>query len=143
MRNRAKCKQCQDVIESFHADDLVFCRCKEIAISGGFDYYWCRAKDYKNFLRVDDEDNEIPVKYVDRATVNEEKVADQVADASKVIDLPVDNHNMVDHLGEITDMIRIIEELPNHAKQAPCTQYDFLGLLYVMQSWMKNKNNPS
>ena len=37
MRNRAKCKLCSSVIESYHRYDEVSCKCGEINISGGND----------------------------------------------------------------------------------------------------------
>lgn len=59
MRNRAKCKLCGDILESFHEFDYQTCKCNEISISGGLIRYECAAKDFSNFLRVDDEGNEI------------------------------------------------------------------------------------
>ena len=66
MKNRAKCKLCGDVIESFHSYDYVACRCGEIAVDGGMDNFRCIANDFGNFLRVDDEGNEIVVKVVEK-----------------------------------------------------------------------------
>ena len=37
-RNRAKCKKCQDVIESKHRHDFVTCKCGSISLDGGRDY---------------------------------------------------------------------------------------------------------
>lgn len=62
MRNRAKCKLCKDIIESFYLGDYVTCNCGEISVSGGFYKFESAAKDYANFLRVDDDGNEIMVK---------------------------------------------------------------------------------
>jgi hypothetical protein len=50
------------VIESLHATDYVKCRCDAIAIDGGPDNYLCYAKDWANFLRVDENGNEIKIK---------------------------------------------------------------------------------
>jgi hypothetical protein len=36
--NRARCKKCGTVIESMHVHDFVRCRCKLIAVDGGYDY---------------------------------------------------------------------------------------------------------
>ena len=65
MRNRAKCKLCNSIIESLHRYDYVKCACGEIAISGGLYELETSAKDYANFLRVDDAGREIPVEYKD------------------------------------------------------------------------------
>jgi hypothetical protein len=64
MKNKAKCKLCSSIIESFHPGDTVTCKCGEIVVFGG-DAMHCRANDYANFLRIDDNGNEIVVKYVE------------------------------------------------------------------------------
>ncbi len=56
MKNRAKCKKCHSVLESFHEFDYITCKCGEIAISGGNQKLECYANDWSNFLRVDDND---------------------------------------------------------------------------------------
>ncbi len=65
MKNRAKCKKCHSIIESFHRFDYVKCSCESIAISGGLDTYEVFADDFSNILRIDDEENESVVKVVD------------------------------------------------------------------------------
>ena len=74
MKNRAKCRLCGDILESFHETDYVKCSCEEISIYGGRQSYKAAAKDFKNFLRIDDEGNEIEVKWIDKeeALENEE-----------------------------------------------------------------------
>ncbi len=62
MRNRAKCKNCGDVIESKYRHDFVSCSCFRneegstgIAIDGGTDYFrWIGNMD--NFVWIDDEE---------------------------------------------------------------------------------------
>lgn len=73
MRNRAKCKLCGDTIESYANDDTIECSCGEITISGGNNKLITWAKDYANFLRIDDLDNEIEVKFVDKELIKEPK----------------------------------------------------------------------
>jgi hypothetical protein len=36
--NRAQCKSCNEVIESFHRHDFKFCKCKTIFVDGGKSY---------------------------------------------------------------------------------------------------------
>jgi hypothetical protein len=62
MRNRAKCRLCGDILESFHEHDRVECSCGEIAISGGTVRYELAYRNLDNFLRLDDNDQETPVK---------------------------------------------------------------------------------
>lgn len=66
MRNRAKCKLCEDILESFHKHDYVTCKCGEISIDGGDYYMHCSARDWHNFLRVDDNDNEIVPEIIEK-----------------------------------------------------------------------------
>lgn len=61
-RNRAKCRKCEQVIESKSLHDFVECPCKEIYVDGGNEHFRAGAIDWSNFLRVDDDGNEIEVK---------------------------------------------------------------------------------
>jgi hypothetical protein len=38
IKNKVKCKQCEDIIESKHRHDFVSCKCGKIYIDGGLDY---------------------------------------------------------------------------------------------------------
>ena len=73
MRNRAKCKICKQTIESKTEHDRVSCPCDEITISGGEKFFYTSAKDYKNFLRVDDDGTEIEVTTKDKKSPFVEK----------------------------------------------------------------------
>lgn len=66
MRNRAKCKACNEILESFHEFDYVSCKCGEIGISGGLVRYEVSARNPENFLRVDDDGHEIPVTWKEK-----------------------------------------------------------------------------
>lgn len=37
-RNRAKCLECREIIESKHRHDYVVCKCGHLAVDGGTDY---------------------------------------------------------------------------------------------------------
>ena len=50
LHNRAKCKLCNDIIESTHRHDFVSCSCGEIFVDGGKDYLRRGAKDFKNLI---------------------------------------------------------------------------------------------
>ena len=41
VRNRARCKLCNDIIESKYRHDFVSCKCGAIFIDGGRDYLRC------------------------------------------------------------------------------------------------------
>jgi hypothetical protein len=130
MRNRAKCNLCQDIIESFHRHDYVTCKCGEISIDGGLDYLHTRANDYANFMRVDDEGNEIVVKYV-------EKQANEKGD-----DKPTDTPKKPTK-GELIEMLKTmtknIENLPSHARVSPISHNDLYNFMLVIANILKEQ----
>lgn len=115
MRNRAKCKLCGDVIESHTTNDRVECDCGEIEVFGGHDKVGCAAKNWANFIRIDDEGNEkIPqVVYQDSKVTREEA------------------------LSILNDMIEKIADLPPAAMNVAITHYDFLMLLYWLKRYVE------
>ena len=125
MRNRAKCKVCNQILESFHRYDYVTCNCGEISISGGNDILECSAKDWKNFLRVDDEGNTIEV-----------KMADQLESLPQTEEPTMTRDDLIDMLEAMT---KNIENLPTHAKTSPVNQYDLLSLAYVVLAIFKKE----
>ncbi len=38
LKNRIKCKKCNDIIESRHTHDFVECKCGACAVDGGHEY---------------------------------------------------------------------------------------------------------
>lgn len=127
MRNRAKCKKCGDIIESFHRQDFVECSCTEICIDGGSDIFHAAAKDWANFLRVDDNDNEIIVTVIDKKAEEQPK-----PDDVKPLDMP--KLNRADKMKALEEMIKSYESLPQHALIQPCTHYDVLSVLLLLKS---------
>jgi hypothetical protein len=120
MRNKAKCKLCGDVIESMHSTDLQACKCTEIYVDGG-ESLSCGANDWNNFLRVDEEGNEIIV------TLKEKEMAlEQMKEYPKIT-----KKELIDMLDE---MRKNIENLPQHAMLTPITHADFCSLLILLSS---------
>lgn len=122
MRNKAKCKLCLTIIESFHPTDLVNCKCGEIFVDGG-SAMKCGASNWNNFLRVDDEGNEIQIKL---------KNDDQVK--------PLYNEKIStkkELISRIEDVIASIESLPNHAMSSPLTHWDYINLLQLIKDIFK------
>ena len=110
---------CKEVIESFHAHDHQVCKCGEIEVSGG-DALKCYAKDFNNFLRVDDEGNEIIVKIKGKGAIE-----------------PLKNDNkLTKHqlLGMLSEMAANIEKLPSQALSTPITHYDYWSLLLLLSA---------
>ncbi len=126
MRNRAKCKLCNNVIESFSTHDYVTCGCGEISIDGGSEYLRSRARDYQNFLRVDDEGNEIVVTF--QENISEEKMEDK-----EVANKP----NKKEIISMLENMIKSIESLPPSGMYSPVTHYDLCSALLLICSFFK------
>jgi len=126
MRNRAKCKLCQNVIESFHKYDYVTCGCGEISITGGLDELSCSAKNFDNFLRVDDQGNEVMVKVIG----GKEKV--------ETIELqPILTRK--ERIEMLDAMIKNIENLPQNAMTLPINHYDFYSFMLLVSSILKTE----
>jgi len=117
MKNRAKCKKCESIIESFYADDYVSCKCGAIFVDGG-DAMRCGADDWSNFLRVDDAGNTIVV-----TVKGNEKDLNPVSRPSKK-----------DIRGMLSEMVKNYESLPPHAMTTPINHYDFLSLLMLLEA---------
>ena len=127
MRNRAKCKLCGDILESFHRYDYVTCKCGEISIDGGLDYCKASAKDWQNFLRVDDEGNEIIITVKEKAP--DTIVADNIQPSTKPC--------KADLVKILDEMVKRYESLPSGAMVAPVYHYDFVSLLLFLSSWLR------
>jgi predicted RNA-binding Zn-ribbon protein involved in translation (DUF1610 family) len=54
-KNKAKCTNCGDVIESTHRHDFIRCKCGDIAIDGGNDYHKVSYKNINSFERIYEE----------------------------------------------------------------------------------------
>ena len=118
MRNRAKCKKCECIIESLNHQDICECKCGEISVSGG-EFLGCAAFDWSNFLRVDDEGNVI---------------TPTVQDAPKV--------TRNDLLEALDEMIKRIEAMPPNAMIVSINHYDFCSLLVLLSSIFKVDDGP-
>lgn len=129
MRNIAKCKLCNSIIESFHSTDYVTCKCDEIFVDGG-DALRCGAKDWNNFIRVDDEGNEIVVKIQNKLNSQEYQNKSEIHIPSK----PTKN----DMLEMLDEMIKSYERLPQHAMLTSVTQADLLSVLLLFSSILRS-----
>ncbi len=124
MKNRAKCKKCHSVLESFHEFDYITCKCGEIAISGGNQKLECYANDWSNFLRVDDNDNEIIVNLENQNV--------------KPLDIEAKpNPTKEELLGYLDEMIKNIERLPPHGLASPVNHYDLVSSLLLLSSILR------
>ncbi len=131
MRNRAKCKLCKSVIESFHELDYVDCKCGEISIHGGNAKLGCSAKDFSNFMRVDDMDNEIVVKIKGDPTEEEQEE----------VKVPDGILGKVEKIKLLEEIINNIEKLPPNAMYTPINHYDFSSALMVILALFKSESD--
>lgn len=110
MRNRAKCKLCKSIIESTNKQEYIECNCGEIFVDG-MENLHCGSRNWNNFLRIDDEDNEIVVKVKDQRKPSKQ-----------------------DLINILDEMIKNIENLPSNAMLTPVTHYDLAAALLLLSS---------
>lgn len=122
MRNRGKCKSCGDIIESFHRYDYVECKCGKIAVDGGNDYFGVIAHDFSDFIRLDDEDNEIIPKIIEKDQENP-----TLSDTS--LNMPINR---------LKFLIDNIKNLPLQGQQSFITNYDMQCVLEVVYELFTN-----
>lgn len=148
MRNRAKCKKCETIIESFHSHDYVTCKCGEISVDGGLQYYKASAYNFDNFIRVDDQDNEIPVRLLDKGETNQEKPIQETKSIDPAPSGEIQSETKSDDYQssldpiklvtqELDTMIKNIEALPQVAMLSPVTHYDMLSVLLVLSASLR------
>lgn len=124
MKNRAKCKLCSETIESFHRTDFVTCKCGEISVDGGDWYYKCSAKDWKNFLRVDDLGNEIVPEILQP---NEKEIT--------VEESPILTRQ--DKIEMLEAMVKNLENLPKNALDSPINHFDLYSHMLLVLEILK------
>lgn len=124
MNNRAKCKLCNSVIESFHAADYVECKCGEIAVYDG-EAMRCAAKDFGNFLRIDEKGNVINVSLF-------EKKGDEF-----IVPLP-SQPSKAELLNMLDGIIESIERLPDEAKRQPVDLNYFASFVALLSSILRS-----
>jgi hypothetical protein len=102
-------------------------------VDGGNDYHRCAAHDWANFLRVDDEGNEIVPKVVDENMPVDNGLSDK-----KLLDEPLKTITKSDLLKQLDAMIENIERLPEIAMTLPISHYDFVNALILIQTILKS-----
>ena len=131
MRNRAKCKKCNAIIESFTLYDYVDCKCGEISIHGGLDKLGVSARDFSNFIRIDDLGNEIIVTVKDQ---DKKQATDREHDK-----VEIHKPSKTDLVKLLDNMISSYESLPQNAMSSYVTNYDLYSFMLVLSSLFKMK----
>lgn len=124
MINRAKCKLCNSIIESYHATDLVLCKCGEISVNGG-EALKCSARNWDNFLRVDDRGYEI-VPTIKSCNDDVKPLYNEMGKPTKK-----------ELLSMLDEMIKNIENLPQAAMTTVITHYDFSSALILLSAILR------
>jgi len=133
MNNRAKCKLCGSIIESFIAGDYVECKCGEIALDDG-QAMRCFAKNFTNFLRVDDHGNEIVIQFKGEhvsPTVDQDNELVKKNAADNIDYHPPTKKEKLDML---RTMITNIEKLPPGGMSTFVNHYDLWSALALVLS---------
>ena len=125
MRNRAKCKLCNQTIESLYPTDIQICECSEISVTGLLGR--CGAKNWDNFIRIDEEGNEIVPKIVEKGNEQEISISPN-CNTSDVQKKPT-KKEMVEML---ESMLKNIEQLPRQAMMTSINHYDFSSLILIL-----------
>lgn len=115
MKNQAKCKLCNVIIESLDKDKIITCKCGEIAIDGGNEFYGAYARDFVNFLRIAEDGTAIEVKYIVKepsAVIQQEEVPTNKLTRKELLDMLEEN-------------LKSMDNMPPHAMISPMTNYDY------------------
>ena len=121
MRNRARCRLCQEVIESKVMNEWITCKCEEITINGGTELFAAKAKHIENFLRIDDDGN-IIVPPVTNNSIPDQKELDITPTQSRK-----------DLLDGLKDIVRTYDNMPPHAMHSFVTNVELQTfMLYVI-----------
>lgn len=114
MKNKAKCKLCQSIIESMNETHYVTCSCGEISVDGG-ESMRCAARNFDNFLRIDDEGNEVVVQVKEKYCKS-------------------------DLINMLESFIEKIEQMPPNALYSSVNHYDLLTSLNLIHMILKAKD---
>ena len=121
MRNRAKCKLCGDIIESTYRHDMVSCSCGEISVDGGNDYHRAVFNNKENFIKIDDEGNEII------PTIRKGE-----PDVKEILETIRHKPTKKELIKDIEYIVKGIESLPIDVKMSPMNHIDYMSLLRLL-----------
>ncbi len=134
--NKAKCKLCSDVIESFHQHDYVSCSCGEIAVDGGPEGLRCIAMNWENFIRIDGEGNERGITLKSEESPTGQQETQTEAQEAQACGQPRKENVRI----LLDEMIKNYESLPMQAMHAPASNADLLAILYLLGALFKSSD---
>ena len=130
MINRAKCKLCNKIIESHLPDEIIMCPCGTIGVADGAAMRtYCKDNRYSEyFARVDDMGHEIPVEYRKEPTD---------VKGNESANKPIEPLRRDELINMFDEMIKSIENLPQHAQLAPVNSIDLISFMLVISNIFK------
>lgn len=119
MKNRAKCRVCNDILENVKNLETVTCRCGEISLDTSPDGLHAHIKsDKNNLIFVDDEGNLIVPGTIEKESAK-----------------PPTKEELLDILDSMVENIR---SLPPQAMHAPVNHSDFCSLLLFLSAFFRS-----
>lgn len=126
MRNRAKCKVCETIIESTGERDLSTCKCGEISIVGkNPEEGRYRAYNWENFIFLDDENHEIVAKVSDEITIDKKDIISHKPTKEEIIE-------------ELSTLVNQLIELPTNQLYMPVNSYDMYRFMALVVAILKS-----
>ena len=122
-RNTAKCKLCNQIIESYHSNDYCLCSCGEIYVDGGPFGMRCGARNWENFVRVDENGNEVIPKIVDPTD------ASIVADTTNGVKVGL---TFDDALEQLKHLETVYKDLPQQVLYSSLSHSDMSSVLTLL-----------
>jgi hypothetical protein len=134
VRNVAKCKVCEDIIESKHLHDYVVCKCGEIAIVGGEDHWYAFGKNATSLIRIDEETNYLGGDIQPRSVCNQNAEVHCNSNAKQGKDNEERGFSREELIDILDALAKSIERLPTGARLAPITHADHHDLITLISS---------
>ena len=128
MINRAKCLQCESIIESHLPNEMIKCKCGLIAVCDGPAMrMWPTGS--LHFVRIDEMGNEVRVKYVDKE-----------AQEGKEENPPADNPKptLDEAIEALERSIEYNEKLPYHEQYSFVTSNEMTAYLKSIVNIIRN-----
>lgn len=117
---RAVCKLCRTTIKA-EFKQYVSCACGEISLNYLEPEIKFIAREWENFIHLDDEGNEILINVIEKEDISSAKPHPEGISKPSIEEL----------LGLLNHMIKTYEELPPNAMTTPITHYDLLSVLLL------------
>ena len=124
MKNRAKCKLCHSIIESHFSGDVMYCKCGAISVFGG-DSMDMAPFGSPNFLRIDEQGNEVVVSY---------KRIDGEKEANDPVEQPPEYFTAEDHVKYLERLLELDEDFLDKGHNQPMSRVEVIQYMrYIVK----------